>query len=94
MDDTARGMIALNLLGGAVRPEPMIKAFEAATHFRTYQCERNPSFSANCNALLTILHQPDISLYTPQILKVVNFLCDSWWNTDGAIADKWVRLKT
>ncbi|GBF67142.1 copalyl diphosphate synthase [Trichophyton mentagrophytes] len=89
MDDTARGMIALNLLGGAARPEPMIKSFEAATHFRTYQCERNPSFSANCNALLTILHQPDVSLYTPQILKVVNFLCDSWWNTDGKIADKW-----
>ena len=90
VDDTAKAISCLNVLGRPVSPESMIQTFEADTHFRTYAGERDPSCTANSNALLALLHQPDVSLYSNQILKITKFLCDYWWTSDGRIEDKWV----
>nr|UOW59923.1 SonA [Paraconiothyrium archidendri] len=89
VDDTAKTISTLNVLGRTVSPESMIKTFEADTHFRTYVGERDPSATANSNALLALLHQPDVSKYSSQILKITKFLSDTWWTSDGKIDDKW-----
>ncbi|KAL1601386.1 hypothetical protein SLS60_006298 [Paraconiothyrium brasiliense] len=89
VDDTAKAISCLTVLGQSVGPESMIKAFEADTHFRTYAGERDPSCTANSNALLALLHQTNVSLYSKQILKITKFLCDHWWSSDGKIEDKW-----
>lgn len=90
VDDTAKTISSLNMLGRPVSPNSLIEVFEAETHFRTYAGERDPSPTANCNALLALLHQPDVSLFSSQIHKVAKFLVDFWWRTDGKIMDKWV----
>ncbi|TLD19064.1 hypothetical protein PspLS_09766 [Pyricularia sp. CBS 133598] len=89
VDDTAKALISLGSLGQKVSPDGMIKAFERETHFQTYPNERDPSFSANCNALLALLCQTDLSSSSAQILKLVQFLSNAWWITDGPIKDKW-----
>ncbi|KAI0203005.1 Copalyl diphosphate synthase [Astrocystis sublimbata] len=89
VDDTAKTISSLNMLGRPVSPNSLIEVFEAETHFRTYAGERDPSPTANCNALLALLHQPDVSLFSSQILKVATFLVDFWWQADGKIVDKW-----
>ncbi|KAI6261173.1 hypothetical protein MCOR19_002596 [Pyricularia oryzae] len=89
VDDTAKALICLGSLGQTISPEGMIKAFERETHFQTYANERDPSFSANCNALLALLCQADPSSCSAQILKVVQFLSNAWWISDGPIKDKW-----
>ncbi|KAK8104680.1 Ent-kaur-16-ene synthase [Apiospora kogelbergensis] len=89
VDDTAKTISSLNMLGRPASPQSMIQAFETETHFCTYPGERDPSPTANCNALLALLDQPDVSLYSAEIQKLAHFLCDVWWNTDGRIADKW-----
>ncbi|KAL5114027.1 hypothetical protein ACEQ8H_008083 [Pleosporales sp. CAS-2024a] len=89
VDDTAKCIISLNRLGEEASATAMIAAFEAETHFRTYASERNPSFTANCNVLSAILQQPDPSFYQPQITKLVQFLCDYLWESDGSVRDKW-----
>jgi aphidicolan-16beta-ol synthase/syn-copalyl-diphosphate synthase len=68
---------------------PMINEFDGEGHFRTYKMERNPSFSANANALVALLYTPEPSIYIDQISKTASFLCDAWW--EGTINDKWVR---
>ncbi|KAJ6438808.1 Copalyl diphosphate synthase-like protein [Purpureocillium lavendulum] len=88
-DDTAKAITALHLLGHPASPAKMVEVFEADTHFRTYQGERDPSFTTNCNVLQALLHQPDVSVYSSQVLKVAKFLCQHWWTTDGRIKDKW-----
>lgn len=89
-DDTAKTLTALSALGHPASPAGMLARFEAETHFKTYDGERNASFSANCNVLVALLSQPDPSDYQKQITKTLRFLVDLWWNSDGWIEDKWV----
>lgn len=89
VDDTAKTISTLTVLGRDASPQQMIKVFEANTHFRTYPGERDPSLTANCNALSALLHQPDVRTYGSQIQKITKFLCDYWWKSDGKIKDKW-----
>jgi hypothetical protein len=72
--------------------DTMVQHFEGESHFRTYASERDPSFSANCNVLLALLHQQDTIRYEAQILKTARFLCKYWWDVHGAPRDKWVRF--
>lgn len=80
------------MLGRPASPKRMIDVFETETHLRTYAGERDPSFTANANALLALLGQSDAGSYSSQILKITTFLCNYWWNSDDEIKDKWVRL--
>ena len=91
-DDTAKTILALNLLGRKVAPDRMLSYFQSKNgHFQTYVGERNPSFSANCNVLMAILHAPGLSDYSSQIESISNFLCDTWFS--NAVNDKWVNAK-
>ncbi|EXL39270.1 hypothetical protein FOCG_18115 [Fusarium oxysporum f. sp. radicis-lycopersici 26381] len=89
VDDTAKAITALTILGRAPSPLQMLNIFEVTTHFRTYAGERDPSLTANCNALSALLEQPDVINYATQIQKTTKFLCDYWWQSDGKIKDKW-----
>jgi hypothetical protein len=91
-DDTAKTILSLNLLGRtAVRPDKMIEKFDNGAYFQTFAAERNPSFSANCNVLNSLLHVADPGTYVEQISRVAGFLCDAWYN--GTVKDKWVCAK-
>ncbi|KAI6355127.1 hypothetical protein MCOR25_008332 [Pyricularia grisea] len=89
VDDTAKTLSAINHLGIPRSAAKMIENFETKTHFRTYPSERDSSFSANCNVLLALLHQPEPAESVDQISKVLGFLCNVWWKTNGPIKDKW-----
>ncbi|KAF2129174.1 Ent-kaur-16-ene synthase [Dothidotthia symphoricarpi CBS 119687] len=91
VDDTAKGLLTLSLLDmdEGVSPAPMVAIFEAENHFRTFGAERDPSFTSNCHVLLALLQRADRDQFLPQIKKVVSFLCQSWWDCDGLIKDKW-----
>ncbi|KAI2463815.1 hypothetical protein F4781DRAFT_440232 [Annulohypoxylon bovei var. microspora] len=86
-DDTARGIMALRILGKNSTVENLIQTFEAEEHFKTYHGERNPSFSANCNVLICLLTTRDPTLYIPQIAKIVSFLTTQVYRDD--VNDKW-----
>jgi hypothetical protein len=94
VDDTAKGLLALRLLGKTegVSPKAMIKVFERADHFTTFGSERDPSFTSHCHVLLALLAQKNVAEYTPQIEKAVRFMCKAWWKSDYRIKDKWVSL--
>lgn len=88
-DDTAKSISSLYLLGRHdTNPDQMIKTFHNVDYFRTYQAERNPSFSANCNVLMALLHFRDPRNYTEIISKVTDYLSAAWFK--GSIRDKWV----
>jgi hypothetical protein len=86
-DDTARALITLSRLGRATDPTQMLSRFEAHDHFRTYDLERNPSFSANCNVLIALLSIDTNEQYDAQIEKTADFLLREW--DSGDIHDKW-----
>lgn len=89
-DDTAKALLVLNLLGSQVSPDAMLRTFETDHHFRTYPHERDPSFSANCNVLLALLHMEDPSLYASQIEKASTFLHKHFRESPGLkVQDKW-----
>ncbi|KAI1325992.1 hypothetical protein F5Y16DRAFT_400863 [Xylariaceae sp. FL0255] len=89
VDDTVKDIISLNSLGHIVNMGKILELFEVDDHFRTYALERDPSFSANCNALSALLCHPDAKCYTPQILKAVTFICNHAWGCHGHIMDRW-----
>ncbi|KAF2450097.1 Ent-kaurene synthase [Karstenula rhodostoma CBS 690.94] len=86
-DDTARALMALQLLRQPVDYDPMIEKFEGQTHFRTYEMERNPSFSANCNVLLALLYSDDVDQHATQILKTLRFVLHQF--EENRTHDKW-----
>ncbi|KAJ5941997.1 Phyllocladan-16-alpha-ol synthase [Penicillium verrucosum] len=88
-DDTSKAILVLQLLQQHVSLEPMLKAFEADLHFKTYPHERDPSFSANCNVLLALLYAENVSQYAPQIEKATRFLYMHFRETDLKVRDKW-----
>ncbi|KAL7928807.1 Ent-kaurene synthase [Trichoderma chlorosporum] len=86
-DDTAVSLFALTALGVQVDRAPLVWNFESSSHFKTYQLERTPSVSANCNVLLALLTSPDVDQYALQIEKAVKFLCSRW--NENKLQDKW-----
>lgn len=91
-DDTARGIMILRLLGRPASLQPLVDEFYAHSHFNTYPYERNPSFTVNCNVLAALLTAgPQIEGFAPQIRTAARFLCETWWDINGMMVDKWVR---
>lgn len=91
VDDTSKALVSLALMEKPRSAQALLDRFENASHFKTYAGERNPSFSANCNALVALLSEPDVAAFESSMEKATRFLCDTWWETDGWIEDKWVR---
>ncbi|KAL8761590.1 MAG: hypothetical protein Q9184_002298 [Pyrenodesmia sp. 2 TL-2023] len=93
VDDTSQAIKALRLLGRPTPIQPMIAEFEAPDHFKTYVFERDPSFSANCNVLISLLSEENqLDEHRLHIQKTITFLRDTWWKSDQKISDKWVSI--
>lgn len=91
LDDSAKSSIIFSLFGRPGFTSSIVGHFDSSKCLRTYSAERNPSVSANCNALLSIvLDAEDYPSKTAAIEKVVNFVCESWWSACGSLDDKWV----
>ncbi|KAI1320899.1 Ent-kaurene synthase [Xylariaceae sp. FL0255] len=86
-DDTAKALLAMHYLGSDHSVEPLIQFFEAEDHFRTYQGERNPSFSANCNVLGALLTLGDPNRHAQQVMKVIKFIYSKF--VSDTILEKW-----
>ncbi|KAF5247655.1 hypothetical protein FANTH_6278 [Fusarium anthophilum] len=89
VDDTAKALLALSLVDQHASPDIMIKVFEGKDHFTTFGLERDPSLTSNLHVLLSLLKQPNLSKYHPQILKTTLFICQWWWDSDHHVKDKW-----
>ena len=88
-DDTAKAILCLELLGEQVSDiYTAVKRFEGDVCFRTYDGERDSSFSANCNLLKALLYAGEPGQFTSQIRKASEFLAGLWFN--DSIRDKWV----
>jgi hypothetical protein len=88
-DDTAKNVLLLNLLGRPTSPQPFISHFISSKgHIMTYLHERNPSPSANCNALLCLLSVQENTCLLPAVESIINALCNCW--CENQMVDKWV----
>lgn len=95
-DCTARNLLMfmrLRHLGCATTVDiaPLVNKFETARCFKTYELERNPSLSANCNVVLALLELEHESndQYASQIEKALMFLLGLVETEDRGITDKW-----
>ncbi|GKZ30056.1 hypothetical protein AbraIFM66950_007577 [Aspergillus brasiliensis] len=86
-DDTARGILTLNLVGYPALPEQLITQFKNDDHFRTYPQERDPSISTNCNVLAALLHTIEPCQYIEDIELTLRFLYRQ--HDQGRFQDKW-----
>jgi hypothetical protein len=86
-DDTSRAMLALAVLQSPLDVQPLLKHFFANTHFRSYALESSPSFTVNCNVLLTLLECPSAYPRVEVIEQTLQLLLMAWDN--GGIVDKW-----
>ncbi|KAK4694313.1 hypothetical protein P7C71_g3250, partial [Lecanoromycetidae sp. Uapishka_2] len=88
-DNTAKTISALCLLGQTVSPQGLILSYETRDYFKTYTQDRNPSFRTNCHVLKALLDLlPGNTEQIVQINKLVTFLCNCWWTTNGRIEDQ------
>lgn len=91
-DNTAKAISALCLLGQTVSPQGLVVRYETREFFKTYTQDRNPSFRTNCQVLKALLDLlPGDTGQMPQINKLVTFICNCWWTTNGRIEDQSVR---
>ncbi|KAL8687225.1 MAG: hypothetical protein Q9218_006544 [Villophora microphyllina] len=90
LDDCAKASIILSLSGKSGFSESIVRHFDAPRCLKTYPAERDPSVSANCNALLSmLLDNGNYSSKVEMIGRIAVFVCDSWTESKGAIKDKW-----
>ncbi|KAF1998137.1 hypothetical protein P154DRAFT_578188 [Amniculicola lignicola CBS 123094] len=90
LDDSAKYSIIMSLSGALGNSNVIAEAFNATGWLKTYNGERNPSVSANCNALIALLlDRNEFSEKAMTIKKIVKFVVEHWTATNGAISDKW-----
>jgi hypothetical protein len=67
-----------------------VEHFDSKSCLKTYHAERNPSLSANCNALLSLLLDPQVyDSKDVTIEKLTRFICEQS-KRSGTLEDKWV----
>ena len=84
-------ILAVRSLGGQASTQGLIATFEEKDHFKTYSSERTVSLTTNCNVRLALLSQDDeIEAVRRAMEKVVDFLCQRWFQGPVGLSDKWV----
>ncbi len=93
LDDSAKSSIILSLFGRPGFSARIVEHFDSSNCLKTYNAERVPSISANYNALLSmVLDSEDYHSKISIMQKVTAYVCNSWWDTDGSLDDKWVSI--
>lgn len=91
LDDSAKSSILFSLFGRSGFTSLIVEHFDSPQSLKTYSDERNPSVSANCNALLSlVLDSEEYQSKTATIEKLINFICQCWQGANGFLDDKWV----
>ncbi|KAI6361816.1 hypothetical protein MCOR25_006382 [Pyricularia grisea] len=80
-DETAKMLSLINRFGIAKSAANLVQDYETGSH-------RDTSFSANCNILLALLHQPNAVEYIDQIAKLLEVICTFWWKSNWPMQDK------
>ncbi|KAJ4286478.1 hypothetical protein N0V90_013178 [Kalmusia sp. IMI 367209] len=86
-DDTAVTLLVLRQFDMNVSFKGLLETFSSAQNFRTYAHESSPSFSANCNVLIALLHAPDLNAHAPYIRLAIDYLVTL--AEEGLLKDKW-----
>lgn len=87
-NNTARSISALGLMGTSVTAQGMIDRYETKEFFKTFPQDRNPSFATNCLILKSFLEiSSRLHADLAQIQKLVRFISNCWWTTNGPIED-------
>lgn len=91
LDDSAKASIILSIGGKTGFSEAIVREFDSTRCLTTYHGERDPSVTANCNALVSLLYD-DSSFEAKQFTmeKIINFIITEWSVLGGKIKDKWV----
>lgn len=93
LDDISKSSITFSLFGRPGFTSLIVAQFDSTKCLMTFNEERNPSVSANCNALLSlVLDSEEYQSKEAAIEKVANFVCDCWRSANDFLDDKWVRL--
>ncbi|KAL8794967.1 MAG: hypothetical protein Q9195_002549 [Heterodermia aff. obscurata] len=91
LDDSSKASIVLSFCGYPGLTSRIVDYFDSEHCLKTYRSERNPSVSANCNALFAlVLDQTSSSSRIKTIEKVVTFVCERWTSANGCLEDKGV----
>ncbi|KAI0426880.1 hypothetical protein F5Y09DRAFT_317706 [Xylaria sp. FL1042] len=85
VDDTANTITCLKLLGKDDCATKMTEVLLARIQSNNYS---ELGFTANCNVLLTLLHQDTPRDYHIQITSHIESLCDVWWTAIDRIESK------
>lgn len=80
-EETAKLLISVNKLGITKSAAKLVQDYETGSHM-------DDSFSAKCNFLLALLHQPNAAEYFDQIAQVLEVVCTFWWRSNWPIQDK------
>ncbi|KAI6445468.1 hypothetical protein MCOR22_004255 [Pyricularia oryzae] len=80
-EETAKLLISVNKLGITKSAAKLVQDYETGSHM-------DDSFSAKCNFLLALLHQPNAAEYFDQIAQVLEVVCTFWWKSNWPIQDK------
>ncbi|KAI6510862.1 hypothetical protein MCOR13_000785 [Pyricularia oryzae] len=80
-EETAKLLISVNKLGITKSAEKLVQDYETGSHM-------DDSFSAKCNFLLALLHQPNAAEYFDQIAQVLEVVCTFWWKSNWPMQDK------
>ncbi|KAF2706117.1 Ent-kaurene synthase [Pleomassaria siparia CBS 279.74] len=86
-DDTAVSILTLRQNDLNYDLTSLLNVFSAKDHVRTYEFESGPSFSANCNVLIALLHSDDVNKHMENVVKSVEFLITA--AESGLVTDKW-----
>ncbi|PSN61437.1 hypothetical protein BS50DRAFT_578453 [Corynespora cassiicola Philippines] len=90
LDDSSKASTILSLIQNAGFSEAIVAEFDGPRCLRTYRGERDPSVSANCNALMSLLmDNQDFADKSSAIEKAVVFVHDAWTDAEGELLDKW-----
>ncbi|KAI6257147.1 hypothetical protein MCOR19_006405 [Pyricularia oryzae] len=80
-EETAKLLISVNKLGITKSAAKLVQDYETGSHM-------DDSFSAKCNFLLALLHQPNAAEYFDQIAQVLEVVCTFWWKSNWPMQDK------
>ncbi|KAI0867092.1 hypothetical protein F4860DRAFT_521219 [Xylaria cubensis] len=68
--------------------EQMIDMGELETPPSNVAKMNDTSYYKNCNILLALLRHSNATKHMPLVVRIAEFLCNTWWTTDGTFKDE------
>ncbi|KAI0554730.1 hypothetical protein F4679DRAFT_595291 [Xylaria curta] len=68
--------------------EQMIDMGELEAPASNHAKMNDASYRTNCNILMALLQHPNATQYLPLVVRIAEFLCNTWWTTDGTFKNE------